>query len=211
MSKKNVYNIFLKFILQPYGVRICCYKFQIHVSRDIEGFLLRKNISNFAEATREKQFMTMTPLGMSSDVTCHRLWRHDCFSHSIQFKLIYFISIRTSQNLLKIRIRDCIRKRNKLFNHPLYYWMNNISLAICHLHVGTALPLLYVGISYFYVHLPPTICTSPSVNLQEEFWVFISVRKGGINTSIMVSLVPGLAPGLIHSYRWRGVKKIIKR
>ena len=36
-------------------------------------FLLRKNISNFAEATREKRFTTMTPLGMSRDVACHKL------------------------------------------------------------------------------------------------------------------------------------------
>ena len=33
--------------------------------RGIECSLLRKNISNFAEATREKRFTTMTSLGMS--------------------------------------------------------------------------------------------------------------------------------------------------
>ena len=33
--------------------------------RYAEYFLLRNNISNFAEATREKRFRTMTPLGMS--------------------------------------------------------------------------------------------------------------------------------------------------
>ena len=33
--------------------------------RSIECFLLRKNISNFAEATREKRFTTVTPLGTS--------------------------------------------------------------------------------------------------------------------------------------------------
>ena len=39
----------------------------------IECFLLQKNISNFTEATCEKQSMTMMPLGMSRDITCHRL------------------------------------------------------------------------------------------------------------------------------------------
>ena len=88
--------------------------------RGIEWSLLRKNISNFAEAMREKRFTTMMPLGMSRDVTCHRLWHHKCFSNSIQFKLIYFISIWTSQNLLKFRTFLCIRKRNELFDHPSY-------------------------------------------------------------------------------------------
>ena len=40
--------------------------------RGIECFYRRK-ISDFAEATREKRFTTMTPLGMSRDVMCHRL------------------------------------------------------------------------------------------------------------------------------------------
>ena len=93
--------------------------------RGIECFLLRKNISNFAEATCEKQFTTMTPLGMSRDVTCHRLWRHNCFSNSIQFELIYFTSIWTSQNLLKICTFLCIIKRNELFDHPSYYCLYN--------------------------------------------------------------------------------------
>ena len=88
--------------------------------RGIECFLLQKNISNFAEATREKLFTTMTPLGMSRDVRCHRLWRHNCFLNSIQFELIYFISIWTSQNWLKIRTFLCIIKRNELFDHPSY-------------------------------------------------------------------------------------------
>ena len=35
--------------------------------RGTECSLLRKNISNFAEETREKRFTTMTPLGMSRD------------------------------------------------------------------------------------------------------------------------------------------------
>ena len=89
--------------------------------RGIECFLLRKNIANFAKATREKRFMTMTPSGMSHDVTCHRLWRNNCFSNSIQFDLIYyFILIWTSQSLLKILTFLCIRKRNELFDHPSY-------------------------------------------------------------------------------------------
>ena len=88
--------------------------------RGIKYFLLRKNSSNFAEATRENRFTTMTPLGMSRDVTCRRLWHHNCFSNNIRFELIYFISIWTSQNLLKIHTFLCIRKRNKLFNHPTY-------------------------------------------------------------------------------------------
>ena len=86
--------------------------------RGIECFLLQKNISNFAKATHEKRFTIMTPLDMSCDVTCHRLWRHNCFSNSIQFELIHFISIWASQNLLKIRTFLCIRKRNELFDHP---------------------------------------------------------------------------------------------
>ena len=89
--------------------------------RGIECFLLRTNISNLAEATREKRFTTMTPLGMSRDATCLRLWRHNCFSNSTQFELIYFISIWTSQNLLKMCTFLCIRKRNKLFDHPSYH------------------------------------------------------------------------------------------
>ena len=32
-----------------------------------------ESISNIAEATHEKRFTTMTPLGMSRDITCHRL------------------------------------------------------------------------------------------------------------------------------------------
>ena len=104
--------------------------FKCAVLRGIECFLLRKNISNFAETTREKRFTTMTPLDMSRDVTCHRLWRHKCFSNSIQFELIYFISIWTSQNLLKIRTFLCTRKRNELFDHPSYlcYLHTNISI-----------------------------------------------------------------------------------
>ena len=70
--------------------------------------------------TWKKRFTTMTPLGMSRDVKCHRLWRHNCFSNSIKFELIYFTSIWTSQNLLKIRTFLCIRKRNELFDHPSY-------------------------------------------------------------------------------------------
>ena len=96
--------------------------------RGIECFLLRKNISNFAEATREKRFTTMTPLGMSRDVTCHRLWRHNCFSNSIQFELIYFISIWTSQNLLKIRTFLCIIKRKRTFRSPLVH----LTISILH-------------------------------------------------------------------------------
>ena len=98
--------------------------------RGIECFLLRKNISNFAEATREKRFTTMAPLGMLRDVTCHRLWRHNCFSNSIQFELIYFISIWTSQNLLITRTFLCIGKGNKLFDHPSYKLLIR-SLSIC--------------------------------------------------------------------------------
>ena len=63
----------------------------------------------------------MTPLGMLRDVTCHILWRHNCFSNSIQFELIYFISIWTSPSLLKISKFLCIRKRNELFDHPSYW------------------------------------------------------------------------------------------
>ena len=41
--------------------------------RDIECFLLRKNISNFAEATREKTILDDDAFGMSLDGTGHRL------------------------------------------------------------------------------------------------------------------------------------------
>ena len=98
--------------------------------RGIESFLLRKKISNFAEATREKRFTTMTPWDMSRDVTCHRLWRHNCFSNSIQFELIYFISIWTFQNLLKIRTFLCFRKRNELFDHPSYK-LHQVTSKVC--------------------------------------------------------------------------------
>ena len=94
--------------------------FRCALLRGIECFLLRKHISNFAEATRVKRVTTMTSLGTSRDVTCHRLWHHNGFSNSIQFELIYFISIRTSQNLIKIRAVLFIRKRNELFDHPSY-------------------------------------------------------------------------------------------
>ena len=38
--------------------------------RGIECFVLRKSISGFAEATREKRFTTITPLAISRDVKC---------------------------------------------------------------------------------------------------------------------------------------------
>ena len=122
MLKKCIYfsNFFYSYMVFG-SVAI---SFRCAFLRGIERFLLRKNVSNFAEVTREKLFTTMTPLGISRDVTCHRLWRHNCFSNSIQFELIYFISIRTSQNLLKIRTFLCIRKRNELFDHPSYLLHN---------------------------------------------------------------------------------------
>ena len=97
-----------------FGLFAIC--FRCAFLRGIECFLLRKKVSSFVEATREKRFTTMSPLSMSRDVTCHRLWRHDCVSNSIQFELIYFISIWTSQNLLKIRTLLSIRQRNELFD-----------------------------------------------------------------------------------------------
>ena len=92
---------------------VTCIIFRWAFLRGIECFLLRKNISNFAKATREKRFTTMTPLGMSRDVTCHRLWHHNCFWNSIKFELTYFISIWTSQILLKIRTFLSIKKKKK--------------------------------------------------------------------------------------------------
>ena len=118
MSKKCVYfsSLFYSYLVfGPVAVSFRC-----AFLRCIECFLLRKNISNFAEAPLEKQFTTMGPLGMSRDVTWDRLWRHNCFSNSTQFELIYFSSIWTSQNLLKIRTFLCIKKRNELFDHSLY-------------------------------------------------------------------------------------------
>ena len=118
MSKKNIYFSSLFYSYMVFGS--VAISFRCAFLRGIECFLLRKYISNFAKATREKRFTTMTPLGMSRDVTCHRLWRHNCFSNSIQFDLIYFISIWTSHNLLKFHTFLCIRKRNELFDHPSY-------------------------------------------------------------------------------------------
>ena len=118
MSKKCIYfsNLFYSYMVFGY----VAISFRYAMLRGIECFLMRKNILNFDEATHVKRFTTMTPLDMSRDVTCHRLWRHNCLPNSIQFELIYFISIWTSQNLLKIRTFLCIRKRNKLFDHPSY-------------------------------------------------------------------------------------------
>ena len=96
MSKKWIYFCSLFYSYMVFGS--VAISFRCACLRGIECLLLQKNISDFAEATREKRFTTMTPLGMSRDVTCHRLWRHNCFSNSIQFELIYFISIWTSQN-----------------------------------------------------------------------------------------------------------------
>ena len=123
MSKKCIYCSNLFYTYMVFGS--VANSFRCTFLRGIECFLLWKNIANFAEATREKRFTTITPLGMSRDVTCHRLWRHNCFSNSIQFEVIYFIIIWTSQNLLTL----CIRKRNKLFDHPSYVLLGQINLA----------------------------------------------------------------------------------
>ena len=114
--------IFQQFILSYMVFGSVANSFRCTFLRVIECFLLRKNISNFAEATREKRFTTMMPLGMSRDVMCHRLWRHNCFSNSIQIELIYHISIWTSQNWLEIRTFLCIIKRNEHFDHPSYMY-----------------------------------------------------------------------------------------
>ena len=82
--------------------------------RCIECFLLRKNIWN----KHEKRFTMMMPLSMSHGIACNRLWRHNCFSNSIQFELIYFISIYHYK--IKIQTFLYIRKRNKFLDHPLY-------------------------------------------------------------------------------------------
>ena len=118
MSKKCIYFSSLFYSYMVFGS--VAISFMCVFLSGIHFFFLRKNIFNFAEATREKRFTTMTPLGMSRDVACYSLWRHNCFSNSMQFELIYFISIWTSPNLLKIRTFLCIRKRNELFDHPSY-------------------------------------------------------------------------------------------
>ena len=135
MSKKCIYFSCLFYNYMVFGSVAIIFKCAF--LRGIECSLLRKNISNFAEATREKRFTTMTPLGMSRDVTCHRLWRHKCFSNSIQFELIYFISIWTSQNLLKIRTFLCIRKKKRTFRSPLVLeaQRNNILLLNRPIHI----------------------------------------------------------------------------
>ena len=118
MSKKCIYFSSLFYSYMVFGSVVI--RFRCAFLSGIECFLLQKNITNIAEATSEKRFTTMTPLGMSCDVTCHIVWRHNCFSNSTQFELIYFILLWTSQNLLKIRTFLCIRKRNELFDHPSY-------------------------------------------------------------------------------------------
>ena len=83
----------------------------------IECFLLWKNISNFAEATREKRFTTMTPLCISRDVTCHRIWRHNCFLNSIQLgvNIFYF-----NMNITKFTWYFSLYQKNKrTFQSPL--------------------------------------------------------------------------------------------
>ena len=67
---------------------------------------------------KDGRFTTMTPLGMSRDVRCNRLGCHNCFSKSIHFELIYFISIWTLLNLLKARTFLRIRKINEFIDHP---------------------------------------------------------------------------------------------
>ena len=116
MSKKCIHFSSLFYSYMMFGS--VAVSFRCAFLRGIKCFLLRKKISYFAEATRENRFTTMTPLGMSRDVTCHRLWRHNCFSNSIQFELIYFISIWTSQNLLKIGTFLCIRKETNFSITP---------------------------------------------------------------------------------------------
>ena len=120
MSKKHIYFSRLVYSNTVFGS--VAISFRCPFLSGIICFLLQKNISNFVEATRVKRFTTMMTLGMSRDVMCHRLWRPKCFSDSIWFKLIHFISIWTSQNLLKIRTFLSIRKRNKLFDHPSYLY-----------------------------------------------------------------------------------------
>ena len=88
MSKKCIYFSSLFYSYMVFGS--VAVSFRCVFLRVIECFLLRKNIWNFADATRENRFTTMTPLGMPRDVTCNRLWRHNCFSNSIQFELIQF-------------------------------------------------------------------------------------------------------------------------
>ena len=112
MSKKCIYVSSVFYSYMVFGS--VAISFRCAFLRGIECFLLWKNISRFTEATRKNRFTTMAPLGMSRDVTCHRFWRHNCFSNSIQFALIYLISIWTSQNLRKIHTFLCIRKRH----HP---------------------------------------------------------------------------------------------
>ena len=127
MSKKCLYfsTLFYSYMV----VWSVANSFRCGFLRGIKCFLLWKNISNFAETTREKRFTTMRPLGISHDITCHRIWCHNWFSNSIQFDLIYFISIWTSQNLLKIRTFLCIIKRNKLFDHPSYNAVHFVSFS----------------------------------------------------------------------------------
>ena len=101
--------------------------------RGIECFLLRKNLK-FCQSDTWK---TIHDDDAFRYVTCRRLWRHNCFSNSIQFELIYFISIWTSQTLLKIRTFLCVRKRNELFDHPSYIYIDVLSRAD---YQGTNLP-----------------------------------------------------------------------
>ena len=116
MSKKCIYfsSLFYNYMV----IGAVAISFRCVFLRAIECFLLWKNISKFATATRVKLFMTMTPLSMSPDVTCHRLRHHNCFSSSIQFELIYFISIWASHNLPKILLFSVSEKETNFSITP---------------------------------------------------------------------------------------------
>ena len=141
------------------------FNFRCAFPRVIKCFLLLKNISNLAEVTCEKWFTMMTPLDMSREVTCHRLWCHYCFSNSIQFELIYFISIWTSQNLLKIRTFLSIRKRNKLFDHPSYMYFSQLFLTITYVSCNnpfSQLHVTHISRNFFYFLQLHTMSASSS-------------------------------------------------
>ena len=67
----------------------------------------------------------MTPLDISRDVTCHRLWRHNCFSNSIQFELIYLFQYEHHKIYLKSVLFSVSEKETNFSITPRIVTCNN--------------------------------------------------------------------------------------
>ena len=70
--------------------------------RGIECFLLRKNISNFAEAIRDKRFTTMTPLGTVHAAKCYDQPRFSANEKRITFLVKPLQNPRSSHDISTI-------------------------------------------------------------------------------------------------------------